>query len=96
MRNLSRTLIAVVAALSLLFAGTAVAQDQPDMGALLPYNTQQECEANGGTWTSGWNFCVDPDKLAALNQGDEQAPVPPAPAESPPAPATQSRPGYTG
>lgn len=92
MKNLSRTLIAVVAALGLLFAGTAVAQDQPDSN-LLPYYTQEECEANGGVWST-WDFCVDPEKVT-LNEG-EQRPVPPAPAESPPAPATQSRPGYTG
>ena len=103
MKRLSRTLIAVVAALGLLFVGTAVAQDDAsDLGNLLPYYTQEECEANGGVWT--WGFCVDPEKVIA-GGGDPYAGYDPGtqtPATQAPATAVEagsasaSQPQYTG
>ena len=98
MSKLRMTVIAAVAALGILFVGTAVAQDDPSSSSpLLPYPTQEECEANGGTWE--WDFCVDPVKREELNS--QQPPAAPAPTVATP-PATQAevasdlQPRYTG
>ena len=86
--TLSRTAVAVVVAVGLLFVGTAVAQDQPPDNPMLPYATQEECEANGGAWRL--DFCVDPVTVQERSSG-QAAPEAPAPAESVPA-----QPRYTG
>lgn len=97
MSHLRRAVTAIVVALGLLFfVGTAVAQDESvPSNPMLPYVTQEECEANGGVWA--FDFCVDPEKVEERNAG--QAPA--APAEAVPAPtqpgaASRSQPAYTG
>ena len=91
MRHLYRAAITVVAAVGLLLAGTAVAQEPSD-NPMLPYPTQEECEANGGVWT--WDFCVDPEKVLERNSDSGREPA--APATAQPAPATQGQPQFTG
>lgn len=87
-----------MAALGLLFVGTAVAQDQPTPGdQFLPYPTQEECEANGGLWA--FDSCVDPEKIPVQTDGDSATQAPAAPSPAAPAqagPATPSQPQYTG
>ncbi len=48
MKHLIRTVITVAAAGGLLFGSVAVAQDTEPTE--LPYDTPEECEANGGTF----------------------------------------------
>lgn len=58
MKHLQRTVIAIVAALGVLFVGVAVAQDvsEPEPP---PPETCEECEATGGAWF--FDECFDPE-----------------------------------
>jgi hypothetical protein len=105
MRHLHRTVIATTAAVGLLFGGVARAQDVETEPTLLPYDTPEECEANGGTFAL-FMGCRDAEEYAAfaaemgLQPAAEPTPEGPAPAPplapAQPEPATQAPPHYTG
>ncbi len=101
MKHLHRTVIATTAAVGLLCGGVALAQDMPTEPTELPYDTPEECEANGGTFAL-FMGCRDAEEYAAFAEGMAQQPAPesaperPAPAPAQPEPATEAQPNYTG
>jgi hypothetical protein len=69
--------------------------------ASIPYDTPEECEANGGTFAL-FMGCRDAEEYAVfaeeMAQQPAAEPIPegPAPAPAQPEPATQAQPNYTG
>jgi hypothetical protein len=100
MKHLHRVVITAALVGGLLSGGVAVAQDMTEPTEL-PYDTPEECEANGGTFAL-FMGCRDAEEYAAFLEslaqqpGAEPAPEGPAPAPAQPEPATQAQPQYTG
>ncbi len=105
MKLLNRTVITAAAAVGLLSGGVALAQDMPTEPTELPFDTPEECEANGGTLAL-FMGCRDAEEYAAFEEWMARQPAPepipegpaPAPTLAPaqPEPATQAQAQYTG